>query len=171
MTELSRQFFLHGPFGDTQLKEALGSLLASLILIPDEIWLVSPWVSDFKILDNRAGDWDYVQHGWGARYVYFSEMLVASIESGSRLILVTNRDSMNKEFHKKLTTKIDPNLVNWVQAERLHTKGLLCSSFFLSGSMNFTYSGTNRNDERVQLYTNSNTITEAKLEFQKRYDQ
>lgn len=169
MREINRQFFLHGPFGDTQLRESLGSLLASLIMIPDEIWLVSPWVSDFKILDNRSGDWDHVHHSWGARYVYFSEMLTASVEAGSKLTLVTNSDLMNETFYKKLTSKLDPARVRWAQAERLHTKGLLCSSFFVSGSMNFTYSGTNRNDERVQLTTSSNTIVEARLEFQKRY--
>ena len=102
MPELSRQFFLHGPYGDVQLKETLGVLLAGLILSPDELWLVSPWVTDFDLLDNRSGDWDYVQPSWGARFVRFSEMLVAAVESGCTLNLVTNRDELNQTFYTSL---------------------------------------------------------------------
>lgn len=170
MSEVSRQIYLHGPSGDSALKEVLGALLAGLIMFPDELWLVSPWVSDFVLLDNRSGDWDSVEPAWGARYVYFAEMLALAVESGCTLHMVTNLDEMNRLFHERLTAHLsDSRDLTWRKEETLHTKGLLGSTFFLAGSMNFTYSGAYRNDEHVQLSIDRDMIMEARLEFESRY--
>ncbi len=170
MDSLGRQIFVHGLYGERILREALSDLLVSLVLSPDTVWLVSPWVSDFDLLDNRAGDWTSVHPGWGARYVMFSELLAVGIEAGCELTLVTNKDEANKRFYERLVKNLtDPNRVHWIVEEQLHTKGLLCASFFLAGSMNFTYSGINRNDEHVRLSIDSDEISEARMEFEARY--
>ena len=49
-----RQIFLHGALGQRQLNEVLGSLMSGLILCPEEIWLVSAWISDFVLLNNKC---------------------------------------------------------------------------------------------------------------------
>ena len=165
-----RQIFIHGPYGMRQLKETLADLLIGLILSPDDLWLVSPWVSDFDLLDNRAGNWDSIEPAWGARYVRFSELLIAAIESGCNLKYVTNNDPMNQRFYDQLIARLGSgHSILKLEKKSLHTKGLLCSSFFLAGSMNFTYSGTHRNDERIQLSTDANAIAEAKIEFESQY--
>jgi len=170
MREISRQIFIHGPYGMRQLKETLSDLLIGLIMSPDDLWLVSPWVSDFDLLDNRSGNWDSIEPAWGARYVRFSELLVAAIESGCSLKYVTNRDQMNQRFYDQLVARLSSDrLILKHEKNSLHTKGLLCSSFFLSGSMNFTYSGTHRNDERIQLSIDPNAIAEAKIELESQY--
>lgn len=167
----SRQIFLHGALGVSQLKEVLGNLLVGLILCPDEIWMVSPWVTDFQLLDNRAGDWNSIQPDWGARFINLSELLILAVDSGCKLHLVTTRDEINLGFVKKMTVGVhNSENFNLLYSNELHTKGLLCSTFFLSGSMNFTYSGANRNDEHVLLITNENSINEAKWEFEDRYN-
>ena len=170
MREVSRQIFTHGPYGMRQLRETLSDLLIGLILYPDEIWLVSPWVSDLDLLDNRAGDWDSIEPAWGARQVRFSEMLATAVASGCSLRLVTKSDEMNQKFYDRLVSGLSSSFeVSKLEKDTLHTKGMLCSSFFLSGSMNFTYSGTHRNDERVELTIDANKISEAKIEFEERY--
>lgn len=166
----SRQIFIHGPYGMRQLKETLSELLISLIISPDDLWLVSPWVSDFDLLDNRCGDWDTIEPGWGARQVRFSELLISAIEAGCNLKFVTNNHEMNQRFFELVTSGLRPGQSPVrLTKDSLHTKGLLCSRFFLAGSMNFTYSGTHNNDERVQLTLDENAITEAKLEFESQY--
>jgi PLD-like domain len=170
MESLGRQIFVHGLYGERQLRETLSDLLVGLVLSPDAVWLVSPWVSDFDVLDNRSGDWSTVHPAWGARYVMFSELLAVGIEGGCDLKLVTNNDEANKGFYEKLIKNLtEKDRVRWIVEEQLHTKGLLCSSFFLAGSMNFTYSGINRNDEHVRLSIDSDEISEAKMEFERRY--
>jgi hypothetical protein len=170
MTGLHRQIFTHGPYGMRQIKETLSDLIVGLILSPDDLWLVSPWLSDFDLLDNRAGNWDYVQPAWGSRLIRFSEMLAAAVESGCNLKCVTIRDDMNPRFFYQLERQLSVgSSITKIEADRLHTKGFLCSSFFLAGSMNFTYSGTHRNDERVDLIMDQDAIADAKLEFESRY--
>ena len=170
MSKTSRQIFVHGPYGSRQVKETLSDLLISLILKPDDVWLVSPWISDFDLLDNRSRGWDTVSPEWGARNVRFSELLAASVDSGSSLRIVTNSKEMNLRFYEQVVSAIRTGRsVARLESDTLHTKGLLCSSFFLSGSMNFTYSGTHKNDENVVLTTDSSTISEARIEFEDRY--
>src|SRR5690606_33917369 len=85
MTSHGRQIFVHGVYAERQLRNTLSNLLVGLILNPDVVWLVSPWVSDFDLLDNRTSDWNSVNPAWGARYVQFSELLAAATDTGSRL--------------------------------------------------------------------------------------
>ena len=171
MEESNRQIFLHGPLGERQLKETLSDLLVGLTISPDQIWLVSPWVTDFDLLDNRSGHWDAIFPAWGLGFVSFSELLVAAMEIGCELNLVTNRDSLNDEFCGKIRSKLGrKDMFKHQLVDRVHTKGLLCSSFFLSGSMNFTYSGANINDERIVLNLDNELIAEARLEFQSQYN-
>lgn len=165
-----RSIFLHGALGRRQFKEVLGSLLTGLIVVPKPLWLVSPWVSDFDLLDNQSGEWDMVQPAWGLKVVTFSQLLIDCVEAGCSLNLVTRDEATNASFLKRL----DDALANHSEyrvglSENLHAKGLLTSDWYLSGSMNFTFSGTNMNDEQLQLTTNTGVISETKLEFEKRY--
>ena len=170
MESLGRQIFVHGVYGERQLRETLSDLLVGLILSPSTVWLVSPWISDFDLLDNRSGDWNSVHAAWGPRYVMFSELLAVALQSGCQLKLVTNADEINDRFYERLSRSgADRNAIRRVVNDQLHTKGLLCSAFFLAGSMNFTYSGLHRNDERVRLSIDSEEIAEARLEFESRY--
>lgn len=168
----SRIIFINNSLGRRQLRETLGNLLVSLVVTPQNIWLVSPWVSDFELLDNRSGDWNAVEPGWGMRKINFSEILISAIESGCRLRLVTTDVTSNQAFIQRLQIAVpDTEMFQHIVSEDLHIKGLLTNSFFLAGSMNFTYSGTHFKEEQVQLSVDAGTISEAKLEFQQQYGQ
>ncbi len=64
-----RQIFLHGPLGQRHLREVLSGIMTGLFMAPERIWLVSPWVSDFPVLDNKTGDWDSLNPSWGKREI------------------------------------------------------------------------------------------------------
>lgn len=166
----SRTIFINNKFGIRQLKETLSNLLIGSSLSPSTFWLVSPWLSDFDLLDNRSGDWDSLNPAWGARTIKFSELLLFLIESGCKLNLVSNEDPINKAFENRLLQAMhDSDDLKIMKSKKLHTKGLLSPSYFLAGSMNFTYSGTHRNEEQVVLNLDKDTILEAKLEFEDLY--
>jgi hypothetical protein len=170
MEPLGRQIFIHGLFGERQFRETLSDLMVGLILSPATLWLVSPWVSDFDLLDNRSSDWNSVHAAWGARHVLFSELFAVAIDAGCQLNLVTNKDDVNDRFYEQLINNInDKDAVRWIIEDKLHTKGLLSPAFLLAGSMNFTYSGLNRNDEYVRLSVDPQEIADARLEFESRY--
>jgi len=171
MTKSDRQVFIYGILGEREFLDILGALMVGLIISPDNVWLASPWVSDFDLLDNRSDDWTSVRPEWGQRFISFSEMLATAITSGCRVTIVTKDEDINQRFIDKLTNNLAGNhdSVKWIIADQLHTKGLLTSDYFLAGSMNFTYSGTHRNDERVRLSMDKDEVTEARLEFEARY--
>jgi len=63
-----------------------------------------------------------------------------------------------------------PNITGRNASNLYHEKGLLCSAFYLEGSMNFTYSGVYRRDEKITAHTPDTIeglrkIAAASLEF------
>ncbi len=166
----NRIIFTNNSIGRRQFKEVLGNILLSLIVSPSEFWLVSPWITDYELVDNRSGAWNNVEPSWGARKLSFSDLLIRAMESGCKVNLVTTKDPMNNAFIDRLQVAIPNNkLLNLIISENLHIKGLLTKNSFLAGSMNFTFSGAHRNEEQVTLSVDSHSITEAKLEFENRY--
>lgn len=166
----NRQFFLHGPLGQRQFREVLGAQIAGLLIMPELIWLVSPWISDFVLLDNRSGDWDALEPSWGNREIGFNEVLARAVNGGCQLKLVTRSDSKNMAFISQLKNRLNnASDLKLLMLEPVHTKGFLTSKFFLKGSMNYTFTGANRNDEHLILTNEKNVISEAMIEFDGHY--
>ena len=162
----NRQFFLHGPLGQRQFREVLGGQIAGLLIMPELIWLVSPWISDFVLLDNRSGEWDALEPSWGNREIGFNEVLARAVNGGCQLKLVTRGDSKNMAFISQLKNRLNnASDLKLLVIEPVHTKGFLTSKFFLKGSMNYTFTGANRNDEHLILTNEKNVISEAMIEF------
>jgi len=165
-----RQIFIHGPGGQRALKEVLGAQLVALMMNPQPLWLVSPWVSNFTVLDNRSGNWDYVEPAWGNREIYFLELLAGMVNYGVELKMVTRNQPINSDFVKQLRNRLHEKAVfHHMWSDALHTKGLLSHAFFLQGSMNFTWSGSNRNEECMVLTNDRDIITTSRMEFEKQY--
>lgn len=165
-----RQIFLHGALGQRQLCEVLGGQLAGLILQPEPLWLVSPWLSDFPLLDNRAGQWSTLEPSWEQRQITFTEVLAQAVNSGCMLRLVTRDDGRSQPFIERLQGRLHPDVdFRLLTSEQVHTKGFLSSKFFLKGSMNFTFSGTNHNDEHLTLTSDTAVISDAMIEFDRHY--
>lgn len=167
---IQRQIFLPGPLGRRHLKEVICGQMIGLLIRPELIWLVSPWVSDFPVLDNRNGDWDALDPAWGNREIGFMELLASAVNSGCALRLVTLNDGKSHSFTRQLQNRLLSDIdYKYLGADNLHSKGLLTKHFFLKGSMNYTFRGTNLNDEVLELTNNGTMISEALLEFEERY--
>jgi hypothetical protein len=68
-----------------------------------------------------------------------------------------------------------PNISGRYASDLYHEKGLLCSVFYLEGSMNFTYSGVYRRDEKITAHTPDTPeglqkIAAATLEFNRLWE-
>lgn len=165
-----RQIFINQALGRRQLKEVLSSLLLSRLFSKDELWIVSPWITDFELLDNTANQWNSLVPSFDARYLRFSEILVVLMRLGVPLNVVTRQDDINYPFLEKLKYQktIDAKLRICFK-NQLHTKGVLCKDGFINGSLNLTYSGVESNDETVIFSTDTANIAEALLEFRRQY--
>ncbi len=166
----SRRVFKSSITSQNVIKELLQMYFLSELLNPsEEIWLVSPWVSDIVLLDNRSGRFDAINPDWRGREIRLSDLTVNLLSRGSRLIIVTRSDVHNRKFLTKLKTFARESAVDdglkVVVNDNLHTKGILGDNSVLLGSMNITYNGMEINDEYLEYDTDRSNIASARLAF------
>ena len=156
-----------------EIRELLEGIFISELLVPSEtLWLVSPWITDIDILDNRAGQFSSLVPTWGLRRIRLSEVFSYIMEH-SRIHIVARPDPHNDVFLQKMRdlsrSSDTPNNLRVLVCETLHLKGLLGHDYYLSGSMNLTYSGVEINDESVCLDRSPSAISEARIHFESNY--
>lgn len=166
---------LHG--SRDEVRDLLESLFAAELLAPGEqIWLVSPWVTDLPLLDNRAGAYAGLEPSWPKRFLTLAELLAFALKTAPlcRLRVVTRPDAHNQRFCRRLQTLTEldatnDRLVIEDTRETLHIKGLAGTHFALKGSMNFTYNGVEVLEEVVELETDLSRVALLLLNFDTHY--
>jgi hypothetical protein len=157
-----------------EVKELLQAIFAGEMLAPSQcLWLVSPWISDIPVIDNRAGAFDALDSSWGARVLRLGEVIARSLQTGTTVVVATRPVPHNRPFLSQLaSTASDLGassalLLN--EAEDLHEKGLLGDDFYLSGSMNLTYGGVELLEETVKFDTADEVVAQARLVYYERW--
>ena len=156
-----------------EIREILEGIFVSELLVPsDSLWLVSPWITDIDILDNRAGQFSSLVPTWGLRRIRLSEIFSHVMER-SVVHVVTRPDTHNDAFVQKMRdlsrSSDNPDNLQVAIRETLHLKGLLGQDYYLSGSMNLTYNGVEVNHEGVTLDRSMDAISQARIHFQENY--
>ena len=170
----NRRIFKSRTSSQHEIKELLQALLIGELLSPSEcFWIVSPWLTDIPLLDNRSGLISSIEPTWGRRELYFVEVLKRLLAQGGRLAVVTRPDKHNQHFEERLNLAAadigkDYN-VRVSKRHELHRKGILGESFYLSGSMNLTHNGVIKLEETITLETNPSKIAEARIAFHDNY--
>ena len=155
-----------------EVRDLLESLFAIQIMCPSpSLWLVSPWVSDLPILDNRTGAYPLLD-SVGMRFITLAEILVDLAGRGCNVIVATRDDPINEAFLARLGRLAENrNVLDMVRIEvvpqdrRLHDKALTGGDFSISGSMNFTFSGALLNEEQVELHVDEAYVAAAQRDL------
>jgi hypothetical protein len=169
----TRKIFRTKSTGNSEVRELLEAILVSELIMPSPVlWLVSPWITDLEILDNRSAAYSALVPMWGLRRIRISEIL-ASILDRTKVFIVARPDPHNNAFLSKMedmanASKLSLNLVV-LRQETLHLKGLLGRDYYLSGSMNLTYNGVEINDEGIVFERSPDAISLARIHFQENY--
>jgi hypothetical protein len=173
----TRQIFKSAATCREEVRDLIQLLFICELLSPSRcVWLVSPWVTDLEVIDNRDGSFSAIEPLWGARAVRLTEVLARLAEQGTS-VRVAMRPASTARANVDVARKLrelsdrlgDPHLVEVTESEELHTKGLLGDDYFLAGSMNFTRSGVEVWDERVEFHTEQVHVRQAMLEMHGRY--
>ena len=157
-----------------EIRELLEGIFVAELLVPSEsIWLVSPWISDIDILDNRCGQFSSLVPTWGLRRIRLSEIF-GQLMNQSTVHIVARPDSHNDAFLRKMNdlsrASDDASKLHVTIRDTLHLKGLLGQDYYLSGSMNLTYNGVEVNHEGVSLDRSPEAIAAARIHFQENYE-
>lgn len=167
---LLRRIFKSQVTGVSTLRELLQTMfVGELISTGTSISIVSPWISNIFLIDNRSGNFDSLNPEWGRREVRLSEVLVALMTRGAEVTVVTRPIDTNEPFILALEEQtrlqcLDERLKVF-RRETLHTKGILLSRSLLLGSMNLTFGGLEIHDEFVELCIDREDIARTRLEF------
>jgi phosphatidylserine/phosphatidylglycerophosphate/cardiolipin synthase-like enzyme len=167
-----RQFFHTSRQAQNQVLALLQSVFAAELIAPSgQIWLVSPWLSDVAILDNRSGTFRALKPSWENRMLRLSELLTELVRRGSRIVVITRPHSTQvvEAVRSQLTKERDRQRFVWRYSETLHAKGLLTDDCCLSGSMNFTHNGVLRLEEMLSYQTQHSVIAQLRLDFGNEY--
>ena len=171
MTYQHRRIFKTQLTGAATLRELLQTMfLSELLDTRGRLWIVSPWVSNVVLIDNRSGNFDSLTPEWGRREVRLAEVLAALMARGSSVVLVTRGIEINQAFVSALRDQavrigVEDQL-NVVLRRELHTKGIVLSRSLLLGSMNLTFYGIEINDESIEFCVDAEDVAHARLEFE-----
>lgn len=167
-----RQIFLSQRSGQRQCQEVLTGVLMSGLIHPHEMWIVSPWLSDFEVVDNRLYAWQHLVPTWPPQWIGFVQVVAQLIQSQNQLFIVSRNNETSRKFVQQLHDALPKGASYHLKySEDLHTKGIVTEQVLVSGSLNLTFSGTNRNDELIHVFNDPQMIRGALAEFEHQYRQ
>lgn len=163
-TEVTRT--IHSRASSHQVVDLLQTIfLAELFCPGGDLWIMSPWISDIPVIDNRASQFLHLEPSWGGRQVRLSEVLYQIMARGTKVHIVTRREDHNRAFIMTMEQlRAQGNLPLYIKiVDEFHEKGILGRNYYLSGSMNFTYYGITINEEVLHYFTQPALVAEKKL--------
>lgn len=162
----SLQRIVHTRASARQVPDLLQVIFAAELVCPSEcLWLVSPWVSDIPVVDNRTNGFSALEPKWARTHVSLSQMLGRLLELGTTVHIATRPDDHNEAFLSRMRRIAEPDglPLHLHTAEELHEKGILGDGYYLSGSMNFTFSGISLNEEAVHYSVDPAFVAENRI--------
>jgi phospholipase D-like protein len=171
MSYVYRRIFKSHLTGSAIIRELLQSMFVGEFLrVGNTAWIVSPWVSNVVLLDNRSGNFDALNPEWGRREIRLSDALLSLLTRGRRVVVVTRDVRSNVRFLNDFRELADQHMVleqvEVIVRDNLHTKGILFAESLLLGSMNLTFMGLEINDEWIQFSTDPEDVARTRLEFE-----
>jgi hypothetical protein len=166
----NRQIIRSSSTSNAEIRELLQGIFAAELLCPSrQLWVVSPWLSDIELLDNRSGAFASLDPQWGSRQIRLVEMLGRLLELGTQVIIATRPDSHNESFLRKLedisSAAGNRSRLSVHRLPTLHTKGILGDDFYISGSMNITFNGVEVLEEGLLFTTEAESVANARIAF------
>jgi hypothetical protein len=159
----------------TEAAALLANLFAAELISPSKnIWLVSPWITDIKVIDNETGAFAALDR-WGPRGIRLAEVLATLAARGSAVIIGTTSDPHNDEFiahligHARELGVESEVRISRDSLDLLHVKAITGDDYALVGSMNITWYGVNLREEYLELRTEEDFVAQAKLDARERF--
>lgn len=160
-----------------EIRDMLESLFAIELLSPTrQIWIVSPWLTDLPLLDNRSGAYSGLEPSWPKRHITLTELLVHALRTNpdSKVRIVTRPVEHNLRFldrirHLASLEGHEDRVVIDGNREDLHTKGIATEDFALIGSMNLTHNGIAILEETVQLTVEPMSVSQFLISLNGHY--
>jgi hypothetical protein len=158
------------PRNGLAISDVLTSALASELLSPGpELWLATGWVSDIEVIDNFGGQFDCLVPEQSRRGMTLSQVLGELSRRGTALHVAVRDDPHNFGFVERLERACNRGNLFVYTSPDLHEKILCGWTWLLKGSMNFTWNGTQKNEESIDFLSDPGAVARQRLELQTRW--
>lgn len=173
---LSRDLSL--PWQSHAMQDVLQSLLLAELVSPSsELWLLSAWVSDMEVIDNRARAFSGIRPDWPSSRIRLSKIIEALVICGTEVCVVMRDVDYNSPFHwvlKEIQRSIPqkhsmPGKLGIAVGETAHEKSIVGEDFIFGGSMNLTKTGMTSNDEHMLLRVDSTVAAHRRLDLRRHW--
>lgn len=158
------------PRNGLAIRDVLAAALLSELCSPsDELWLVSGWVSDMAVIDNSTRQFDAVLGSDPRSSVTLSEFLGELTRRGTQVHVAVRQVAHNDAFLERLNRTAASAGLHLYSSEDLHEKLMIGRDWLLSGSMNFTWNGTQVNEESMEFQFDQAEAARHRLELRTRW--
>ena len=139
--------------------------LAELLFPSSRVWISSPWITDFDLIDNSSRQFSALVPGWPAAPIRFSEVVRELLERGAEIVIITSHDQKNNDFLSRVEEmrQARPGQVHIFKENAVHEKRILTDHFALDGSMNLTFQGVNHNQEYLAYRWQAESVGEKRM--------
>jgi len=145
------------------------TLLSELCQPSEELWLVSGWVTNIAVLDNKHGQYDAVLGGNARSRLMLTEVLAELAERGTHLHVAVRIVDHNVRFCSRLRDSVRPEKLSLYEGADLHEKIMVGEDWVLRGSMNFTWNGLQQNEESIEFTFDKSAASFERLELRTRW--
>lgn len=154
--------------------QLLELLALSEVTAPGQRFLaVSPWITDFPMIDNRSGTASALESSWPAARLTFSAFLRTLLRRGVQVSVASSHDKTAADFLQRLESMaVNDGSDNLLRTRMIgdedhrkldHGKALVAETWALYGSMNLTYRGVEMNGELVTVTSDQETIAQLTM--------
>lgn len=158
------------PRNGLAIRDVLAAALLSELCHPsEEFWLVSGWVSDVRVIDNAARQFDALLGDEPPVSVTLSAYLGELTRRGTHVHVALRAVDHNKDFVDRLRRACAGDALHLYYSEDLHEKMLVGWEWVLTGSMNFTWMGTQVNEERIEFLYDRVEASRQRIELRARW--
>jgi hypothetical protein len=158
------------PRNGLAISDVLAAVLLSELCAPSqEFWVASGWVTDVRVIDNATRQFDSLMGDEPRATMTLSEVLGALSRRGSQVHLAVRDNAHNQAFVDRLTRVSDADALHLYSSGDLHEKVMVGWSWVLKGSMNFTWNGTQLNEESMDLQVDLAEAARQRLELRARW--
>jgi hypothetical protein len=158
------------PRSGLAIRDVLATALLSELCSPsEELWLVSGWVSNVPVIDNSRGQFAAVMGEYSPTRMTLSDYLGELTRRGTQVHVALRVEAHNDTFVESLKRACVGDSLHLYSSEDLHEKLIVGWDWLLTGSMNFTWNGTQVNEESMDLQVDRTEAARQRLELRARW--
>lgn len=172
----TRHIHRHAARPHRLIGEALQGLIVSELIAPGRrLLIISPWIRDVPLLDNRGGRFSVLNTIWGAQIIRLSAVVRTLLEQQTTVHFHCGQGDPEKAFLDRLRESArrdgtDARL--YIRQSTFppngpldHEKAIAGDDWIIHGSMNLTYRGVEINGELVTVSTNPQHVATITTEL------